>query len=424
MKYTVKNITSFTALLASGFLQAAEPASQLPPNARVAIIGDSITMQKLYSKYIETYLLACAGRQDVKCFQFGKSGETAGGFLAREELSLGIFSPTVATICYGMNDGGSKPFTETIGAEYETNMRAVLTKCRKIGVPNIVVGTPGAVDTTYFRRGPVTPAIFNDNLAHLGAIDRKLATKLHLGFADVHSEMEQAMTKAKTVLGADYAVCGKADGAHPDANGHLLMAAAFLKGMGMDGNIGEIVVDITGPSSASKGHKADGSKGIAEVESTKYPFCFNCDSKSSENMRSILPFCDFNNRLNRFILRVKNLEAPKAKVTWGSESREFSNAQLTTGINLTVEFSKTPFDEVFSALMQSVAAKQNYEMCIIQDLMSHFRNLDEDIKTDSLIVSTMETSGKKLLGEHVKLDEEVHKRLITVKHTICVEPMK
>lgn len=29
------------------------------PGARVAIVGDSITEQKLYSKYMEAYLLAC-----------------------------------------------------------------------------------------------------------------------------------------------------------------------------------------------------------------------------------------------------------------------------------------------------------------------------------------------------------------------------
>jgi len=70
-----KNLTRMAAiLLASGFLQAGESASQLPPNARVAILGDSITEQKLYSKFIETYLFACAGRPDVKCFQFGKRG--------------------------------------------------------------------------------------------------------------------------------------------------------------------------------------------------------------------------------------------------------------------------------------------------------------------------------------------------------------
>ncbi|WP_156345709.1 GDSL-type esterase/lipase family protein [Verrucomicrobium spinosum] len=92
-------------------LSAREPAavSQLPPNARVAIIGDSITEQKQYSRYIEAYLLACLGRQDIKVFQFGWSGETAGGFAQRAINDLAVFNPTVATLCYGMNDGRYVP---------------------------------------------------------------------------------------------------------------------------------------------------------------------------------------------------------------------------------------------------------------------------------------------------------------------------
>ncbi|MCB1064219.1 MAG: hypothetical protein KDN20_15020 [Verrucomicrobiae bacterium] len=38
---------------------------------RIAIVGDSITEQKLYSNFIETYLLACTPQWDVQVFQFG-----------------------------------------------------------------------------------------------------------------------------------------------------------------------------------------------------------------------------------------------------------------------------------------------------------------------------------------------------------------
>jgi len=67
--------TVVAVLLASGAVADTKPSALLPPNARVAIIGDSITEQKLYSKFIETYLLACTGRTDIKCFQFGWGGE-------------------------------------------------------------------------------------------------------------------------------------------------------------------------------------------------------------------------------------------------------------------------------------------------------------------------------------------------------------
>ena len=50
-------------LLPAGLLCA---ESAVVPAARVAIVGDSITEQKLYSKFLECYLLACSGVPDVK----------------------------------------------------------------------------------------------------------------------------------------------------------------------------------------------------------------------------------------------------------------------------------------------------------------------------------------------------------------------
>ena len=83
------------ALFVAPALRAAEPV--LKPGDRVAIIGDSITEQKLYSKYMECYLLACSGVPDVKVMQFGWSGERADGFANRAENDLAVFKPTVAT---------------------------------------------------------------------------------------------------------------------------------------------------------------------------------------------------------------------------------------------------------------------------------------------------------------------------------------
>ena len=408
------------AVSASGLLRAEAPASQLPPNARVAIIGDSITEQKLYSKYIEAYLLACTGRKDIKCFQFGWGGETAGGFKAREENDLGVFHPTVATFCYGMNDGHYTVYAENIGKEYEGNMREVLTKAKALGVTNIVAGTPGAVDTKYFTRPSPTPAQYNDNLAHLSEIDRKLAAEFGTGFADVHKEMEEAMTKAKAALGPDYDVCGR-DGFHPGPNGHLLMAAAFLKGLGVSGSIGEITVDLKGASTASEGHRASGSNGTAEVESTTYPFCFDGDAKSSGGTRSIVPFCDFNDRLNRFTLRVKNLDAARAKVTWGTETKEFTQEKLAAGINLAAEFDKTPFDANFGAFINAVAAKQNFETPMIKSLITNFRNFASDVKEDAEFGAALEVLKKKMLAKQEKLDTAARALLVPVKHTIKVE---
>jgi len=54
------------------------------------------------------------------------------------------------------------------------------------------------------------------------------------------------------------------------AAGQLLMAYAFLRGLGFDGDLGTITVDMTGPATASGGHKVlSGANGKAEIESSR-----------------------------------------------------------------------------------------------------------------------------------------------------------
>ena len=406
-----------TILLAAVSLRA---ESLLPPNARVAVIGDSITEQKIYSKYIETYLLACTGRSDIKVFQFGWSGERAGGFAARLENDLAVFNPNVATTCYGMNDASYKPYAPEIGAEYEKNMRSVIDGLKKVGVTVMAVGSPGGVDPDYFKKN-VTGQDYNDNLAHLRDIAKKLAEENKQPFANVYDTMISALTKSKAALGKEYGPFG-GDGFHPAPAGQLLMAQAFLKALGFDGDIGRITIDMKGPNTASAGHVIKGLQlGSATVESSKWPFVFDADPTSAGSNRSILPFTSFNQDLNRFTLRVLNLTTDKAKVTWGSQSKDFTREQLEAGVNLAAEFTKTPFDNDFAALTNAITQKESYETILIKNLVTHMRVIADEAKEDPKVAEALKKLKKKLADEHAKQDANVRKAVKPVTHTIKVE---
>ena len=143
-----------------------------------------------------------------------------------------------------------------------------------------------------------------------------------------------------TKLGKEYQVCGH-DGVHPGPNGHLVIAYAFLKAMGLDGKIGTINVDMNGATTSTAGHKIlSASSGIISIESTRYPFCF-IDTRS----RSILPFIPFNQDLNRYTLIVSNLPTETAEIKWGEVSKIFTKEQLEAGINLAAEFLDNPFSK-------------------------------------------------------------------------------
>ncbi len=144
---------------------AAPATGQLKPGDLLAICGDSITEQHLYSAYMEAYLVACKPVADVRAEQFGWGGETAQGFKEKMPQFMVPFGATAATTCYGMNDGHYAPMSDKTGDWYRQNTTAVVENLKKAGVRYIVVGTPGAVDTYTFHHKPQDAEVYNKTLA-------------------------------------------------------------------------------------------------------------------------------------------------------------------------------------------------------------------------------------------------------------------
>jgi len=398
---------------------AAPRASILKKGQRVAIVGDSITEQKLYSKFIELYLTACLPELDLHCIQLGWGGETAPGFAARMNNDLLPWKPDVVTTCYGMNDGGYRAYDESIGKRYFLAMADIVARIKKTGA-TVVVGGPGVVDSKYFQGGGEKPKVYNDNLLHLNEQAKKVADAEGFPHADVFGAMMAAMEKAKPALGEAYDVGGR-DGVHPGPNGHLVMAYAFLKGMGIDGNIGTITVDLKGAAAASEGHKVlSAEAGKVELESAKYPFCFTGDEKSPAGTRSMLPYVPFNADLNRFTLVVKNLGSAKAKVTWGAASKSFSKEDLEKGVNLAAEFAETPFGDAFRKVEAMIATKQSFETGMIKTVINQFPNMIKSTGQDKAVEASVEALRKQLIDTQEKLGASVRSALLPVKHTITV----
>ena len=388
----------------------------------VAVCGDSITEQKLYSVYIENYLLLCKPKQEIRVAQFGWSGEHAPGFLGRMKNDVLWLEPTVATTCYGMNDGGYSPMDEAKAKRYRDATRAIVKTFKAAGVRTIIVGSPGAVDTDFFRRGTGGAEMYNKTLSELRDIARQVAEEEGVVFANVFDAMYTAMPKAKATLGSQYHVCGP-DGFHPAPNGHLIMAYAFLKAMGCDGNIGTITFDAkSGKAEATDGHKVLSSDSASvEVESSRYPFCFFGNETSPDGTQSIVPFIPFNEELNRYTLVVKNANAPRVKVTWGSASKEFTAEELAKGINLAAEFMENPFSEPFRRVEQAVRQQQNYETPLhkvtLHNLAPYYQLAPEEKEALDRIAGKAQAKDKELF-------EQAASSVKPVKHVIRIEAVR
>ena len=411
-------LIALALLTGVGALTASAKEALVQQGDMVAVVGDSITEQKQYSVFIEDYLLMCQPAEKLRIAQFGWGGETAAGFEKRMKNDMLRFEPELITTCFGMNDGGYGPLTPERAELYRASQQKIVDKAKKANVRAIVIGSPGCVDTNKFR-GPKLAGVYNKTLGELRDIAREVAETNQVAFADVHTPMVDAMNAAKEKYGAEYHV-GGADGVHPDANGHLVMAYAFLKALGCDGDIGTIKVDLaSGKATAEHGHKVlSALKGKVEIESTRYPFCFYGDPKSTSATSGIIEFVPFNEELNRFTLIVENAPADTCEVTWGSSSKHFSREQLAKGINLAAEFIENPFSAPFKQVEDAVREQQKYETGLVKSILTKLPDFQK-------LVPDEKTSIDRIAATGMKRDEQLFASaaaaVTPVKHTILIE---
>lgn len=417
----IKKSLRFLPLLGLSFLTyhpvLAQTTGALQTGDIVAICGDSITAQRQYSVLIEDYLLMCQPQPKLQALQFGWGGETSWGFAGRIQRDVLPFSPTVATTCYGMNDGGYAPLTADRAAQYKKATEDIVKSFKTAGVRFIVVGSPGVVDFTTYKRD--APAVYNQTLASLGEIGKQVAVEQGVAFADVHTPMLEAMKKAKAKYGDAFPVAGN-DGVHPGPNGHLVMAYAFLKALGVKGEIGTLTLDAkSGVATGSDGHKiVSASRSGFTVESSRYPFCFYGDAASPNGTRSMVEFLPFNEELNRFQLVVKNSPSSRLKVTWGTVSKEFSKTDLEKGINLAAEFLDNPFSQPFVQAENTIKAQQTFETTAIRLLLGNLPDFERALPEELASLNNLKQS---VFVRSQKLRGDSSTAVVPVTHKITVE---
>lgn len=400
----------------------------LKPGDRLAICGDSITEQRMYSRIIEDYLTMCLPELDVTVRQYGWSGERAAGFLARMTNDCLRFAPTIATTCYGMNDHEYRPYEERIGKTYEEKSKAIIDAF-KANNARVVMGSPGCVGKmpSWVKSATGTVDDLNQNLCTLRNIGIELAEQEQVRFADVFWPMITAGVEAKAKFGTNYAISGK-DGVHPGWAGQTVMAYAFLKALGVDGQLGVFRLDIARKRFfGTKGHEmVSDEHGEYKIKSSRYPFlaceppgevaasypdCSKDDPASDGSIRSAMKLIPFDKDLNRFTLIVQNGTANVYKVTWGDQTKSFSAAELTSGINLPEEYPINPFSSAFAKVDAAVAAKQAFETKQIKQIFH-----GPEGKAD------MEQAAKETEAEHQRLAAAIKEAFVPVTWTLKVQP--
>ena len=125
------SIVRTLCLVAFITLQARAENFALKDGDRVVFYGDSITDQRLYTTFTETYVLTRFPKLDVSFVHSGWGGDrvTGGGggpIDLRLRRDVFAYKPTVMTIMLGMNDGSYRAFDEKIFDAYATGYQHII----------------------------------------------------------------------------------------------------------------------------------------------------------------------------------------------------------------------------------------------------------------------------------------------------------
>jgi lysophospholipase L1-like esterase len=225
----------------------ASPAGfHLRSGDRVVFYGDSITDQRLYTTFVETFVLTRFPHMDVRFVHSGWGGDRVtggqGGRLdVRLQRDVVAHRPTVVTVMLGMNDGRYRPFEQEIYDRFiEGYDRLIRAMQAELPRARLTVIQPSPYDDV--TRPPFEGGSYNQVLLRFGAHIKKVAAREHLTFADFNGDMVRVL-QAMNVEDPKTALKLIPDRVHPEKAGHLIMTMSLLKAWGAPALVTRVELD-------------------------------------------------------------------------------------------------------------------------------------------------------------------------------------
>ncbi|MBI4025541.1 MAG: SGNH/GDSL hydrolase family protein [Verrucomicrobia bacterium] len=362
---------------------------------RVVFLGDSITEQRLYTTYIESYLLT---RFPGYRFQFrnvGHSGDTA--WLRRRDpgvadqtfyeavldkqqalvtkmiaqgLNRDVFPlrPTVVLVNLGVND------LEADVPVYRRAMRELVAQLKQANL-RVALFTTSPHE---YAEGPIAKRWLNFKLDLYADVVKRLAAKEKLPFADQFHRYIEVVDNART---KNPGFRTMPDCIHPMPSGHLIMAWAILKDLHAPAVVSEVTIKLDKNPAQAECAQAK----VSDLMLNNGVIAFTCadaalplpTETSADFSRTdvgklnaglpaplpaeaeaALPYAPILDDLSRHILRVSGAQADRYDL-WidGKKVASLTRAELEKGWNLTA--ASTPMIAQAKKLMQKVVEKNN-----------------------------------------------------------------
>jgi lysophospholipase L1-like esterase len=307
----------------------------------VVFYGDSITDQRLYTTFVETFAVTRYPRIHVKFVHSGWGGDRVsggGGGPIDERLRRDVFAynPTVMTIMLGMNDGGYRAFDEDIFTKYKTGYEHIIESVRQtLPAVRITVIKPSPFDDV--TRAPNFPGGYNEVLQRYGNFLQDFASRDNLSIADLNTPVVDALKQANAADPKD-AQQIIPDRVHPQAAGHLIMAEALLKAWHATPIVATVAIDAEGTlvrdarNTVVSQLKRTGSQITWVQKDERLPMPINLDDTV---MKLAVSSSHVMEDLDQEMLKVTGLSSTSygLKIN-GKAIGTFTREQLASGINL------------------------------------------------------------------------------------------
>jgi len=311
---------------------------------RVVFYGDSITDQRLYTTFIETYVVTRFPRLKVGFVHSGVGGDrVTGGWAGPIDVRLRrdviAYKPTVLTIMLGMNDASYRGWDDAIFNTYTAGYQHIIDTI-KGALPGIriTVIQPSPYDDV--TRPPNIDGGYNAVLVRYGQFVKELGEREHLLVADLNAPMVSMLEKAKAA-DAELATKIIQDRVHPGPGGHLIMAEALLKAWNAPATVASVEIDAMGrrvvhaDNAKITGLQAGSSLAWEETDSAlPLPLPLPLD-KDFKDIGLAIRSSDFVQALDQEPLKVMGLTSARyvLKID-GEKVGDFTKEELQEGINL------------------------------------------------------------------------------------------
>jgi len=317
----------------------------------VVFYGDSITAQRLYTKYVEEFLLTRYPTVHVRFVNAGVPGDSVNGGYAgtmteRVQRDVAPLHPAMITVMLGMNDGGwgyGTPETDPAFQKGYSSLLGALRKAAPRATLTLICPTPYD-EITHETEFPGYSRVidkFAEDVAQMGARLQAQGDKDIL-VADFNHPLRAALEHAKEQY-PQLAPLIVPDRIHPSETGHWIMAAELMSTWHVNPVVSSLTLDAASAQAVERDRTtvtslektSDGLKWTQLDEALPLPLDFN------NAMTPVLLEISDLAKLDRMMLRIKLLGPGQYELSIdGKAVASFSADELQHGVNLALY--KTP----------------------------------------------------------------------------------